>query len=66
MGSAVVVCDRNDYIQETEKQLGDKEIYEEVSNDSQLLINTIDRAVEKIRKRIDLSVDTKLFHGKRP
>ena len=51
-----VVCDRNDYIQETEKQLGDKEIYEEVSNDPQLLIDTIDRAVEKI-KRIDLSVD---------
>ena len=56
-GSAVVVCNRDDYIQETEKQLGDKEIYEEVSNDTQLLIDTIHRAVEKIRKRIDLSVD---------
>ena len=34
-GSAVVVWDRDDYIQEAEKQLGDKEIYEEVSNDPQ-------------------------------
>ena len=33
--SAVVVWDRDDYIQEAEKQLGDKEVYEEVSNDPQ-------------------------------
>ena len=29
-GSAVVVWDRDDYIKEAEKQLGDKDIYEEV------------------------------------
>ena len=56
-GSAVVVWDRDDYIQEPEKQLGDKEIYEEVSNDQQPLIDTIHRAVEEIRKIGDLSVD---------
>ena len=28
-GSAVVVWDRDDYIREAEKQLGDKEIYQE-------------------------------------
>ena len=56
-GSVVAVWDRDDYIQEAEKQLGDQEIYEEVSNDSQLLIDTILRAVEKIRKRLDLSAD---------
>ena len=56
-GSAVVVWDRDDYIQEAEKQLGDKEIYEEVSNDPQPLIDTIHKAVEKIRQRGDLSAD---------
>ena len=32
-GSEVIVWDRDDYIQEAEKQLGDKQIYEEASND---------------------------------
>ena len=32
-GSAIVVWDRDDYIKEVEKQLGDKGIYEEVCND---------------------------------
>ena len=31
---AVVVWDREDYITEAEKQLGDEEVYEEVSNDA--------------------------------
>ena len=67
MGPAVVVWDRDDYIQETEKQLGDKEIYEEVSNDPQPPTNTIHRAVEKIRKRGDLSADNiKYFMVKDP
>ena len=35
--STVVVWDRDDYIQEAEKQLGDKEIYEEVSKNPQPL-----------------------------
>ena len=66
-GSAVVVWDRDDYIQEAEKQLGDKEIYEEVSNDPQPLIDTIHKAVEKIRKRGDLSADNiKYFMVKDP
>ena len=56
-GWAVVIWDRFGYIQEAEKQLGDKEIYEEVSNDPQLLIGTIHRTVEKIRRRGDVSAD---------
>ena len=40
-GSTVVVCDRDDNIQKTEKQVGDKETYEEVNNDPQPLIDTI-------------------------
>ena len=54
---AVVVWDRDDYIQEDEKQLGDKEIYVEVSNDPRPLIDNIHRVVEKIRERGDLSAD---------
>ena len=53
----MVVWDRDDYIQETEKQLHDKEIYEEVSNDPQPHIDTIHKPVEKIRKRGDLPAD---------
>ena len=53
----MVVWDRDDYIQEAEKLLGDKEVYDEVSNDAQPLINTIHREVEKIRKRGDLVAD---------
>ena len=55
--SAVVVWDRDDYIKEAEKQLGDKEIYEEVCNDLEPLISTIHNAIEKIRLRGDLSAD---------
>ena len=63
----MVVWDRDDYIQEAEKQLGDNEIYEEISNDPQLLIDTIHRVVRKIRKRGDLSVDNiKYFMVKDP
>ena len=48
--SAVVVWDRDDYIKEAEKQLGDKEIYDEVCNDPEPLISTIHNAIEKIGK----------------
>ena len=66
-GSAVVVWDRDDYIKEAEKQLGDKEIYEEVCNDPEPLISTIYNAIEKIRKRGDLNADTtKYFMVKDP
>ena len=49
-GSAVVVWDREDYIKEAKKQLGDKDIYEEVCNDPGPLIRTIHEAIEKIWK----------------
>ena len=57
-GSAVVVWDREDYLKEASKQLEDKDVYEEVQNDPSPLINTITRALEKIRIRGDLSNDT--------
>ena len=66
-GSAVVVWDRDDYIKEAEKQLGDKEIYEEMCNDPEPLISTIHNAIKKIRLRGDLSADTiKYFMVKDP
>ena len=46
-GSAVVVWDREDYIKEAEKQLGDSDIYEEVPDDPELLISTIHKTIEK-------------------
>ena len=66
-GSAVVVWDRGDYIKEAEKQLGDKDVDEEVCNDAEPLISTIHKAIEKIRKRGDLDADTiKYFMVKDP
>ena len=53
-GSAVVFWDREDYLKEAYKQLEDKDVYEEVQNDSSIVINTIMRALEKIRIRGDL------------
>ena len=57
-GLDVVVRDNEDYLKEAYKQLEDKEVYEEVSNDSYVLVNTIIKALEKIRLRRDLSRDT--------
>ena len=57
-GSAVEVWDREDYIKEAEKQLGDEEVYEEVSNDAAPLLKTINGVIAKIRKRGDLKRDT--------
>ena len=51
----VVVWDREDYIKEAEKQLGDEEVYEEVSNNPLPLLKAI---IAKIRKRGDLKRDT--------
>ena len=66
-GSAVVVWDRKDYIKEAEKQLRDKDVYEEVCNDAEPLISTIHKATEKIRKKGDLYADTiKYFMVKDP
>ena len=57
-GSAVVVWDREDYIKEAEKQIGDEEVYEEVSSDATPLPKTINAVIAKIRKRSDLKRDT--------
>ena len=40
-GSAVEVCDREDHIKETKKQLGDEEVYEEPSKDAVSILETI-------------------------
>ena len=56
-GSAVVVWDREDYIKESEKQLGNEQVYEEVSNDAAPLLKTINEVIAKIRKRVDLKRD---------
>ena len=61
----MAVCDRDDYIQEAEKQLDDKEVYEEV----RMIHNpsSTQGAIEKIRKRGDLSTDNiKFFMVKDP
>ena len=47
----VVAWDREDYLKEAYKQLEDREVYEEVSNDPNVLVNTIIKALEKIRLR---------------
>ena len=57
-GSAVVVWDREDYIKEAEKQLGDSDVYEEAPHDPESLISTIHRTIEEIRKRGDLKKET--------
>ena len=60
-GSVVVVCDRKDYLKEAHKQLSDKEIYEEVTNDTSNLRSTIFTALNKIRTRGDFSTDNLEF-----
>ena len=53
-GSAAIVWDREDYIKDAEKQLGDEKVYEKVSNDTAPLLKTINEIITKIRKRGDL------------
>ena len=55
--STVVGWHREDYIKETEKQLGDEQIYEEISNEAAPLLETINEVIAKIRKRGDLKRD---------
>ena len=57
-GSVLVVWDREGYLKEAHKQLEDREVYEEVSNDPNVLVNTIIKVLEKIRLRGDLFSDT--------
>ena len=47
--SVVVVWDREDYIKEAEKQLGDNDVYEDVADDPEL-----HRTIEKNRKRANI------------
>ena len=54
-GSVVVAWDRKDYLKEAYKQLEDREVYEEVSNDPNALVNTIINALENSRLCSDLS-----------
>ena len=54
----VVAWDREDYLKEAYKQLEDREVYEEVSNDPNIVVNTIIKALEKNCLRSDLSNDT--------
>ena len=57
-GAVVIVWDREDYLKEASKQLEDKEVYLQVSNDSSALVSTIFKSLQKIRKRGDMSQDT--------
>ena len=57
-GSVVVFWDREDYLKEAYKQLEDREVYEEISNEPNVLVNTMIKALEKIRLRGDLFGDT--------
>ena len=43
-GSCVVVWDRNDYIVEAEKQLGDKNIYQDVNVSDRILRDLVDKS----------------------
>ena len=58
-GSAVVVWDREDYLQEAEKQLGDNETYEEIFGDcGSPLIRVVKQALSKINRRKDVDKQT--------
>ena len=48
--TTVVVWDREDYTKEAEKQLGDEQVYEEVSNDAAPFLKGINEVIAKIRK----------------
>ena len=52
MGSAVVVWDREDYLKEAYKQLEDRYVYEKVLSDCSIIIDTIMRALGKIRMHL--------------
>ena len=52
-GSVVVVWDREDHIKVAEKWLGDEEVYENVSNNSASLLETIIAIIAKIRESGD-------------
>ena len=45
---SVVVWDRENYLKEAYRQCDDKEVYEQFSEDSSVLANTLMKALEKI------------------
>ena len=56
--SVVVAWDREDYLKKAYRQLDHKEVYEQFSDDSSVLANTLMKAIEKIRLRRDLPKET--------
>ena len=61
-GSVVAVWDREDYLKEAYRQLDDKELNEQVPDNPSVLVNTLIKALEKIRLRGNLSKDTLEIH----
>ena len=62
-----MALDREYYIKEAEKQLEDSDVYEEVPDGPEPLISTVQRTIEKIRKRGNLKKETiKYFVVKDP
>ena len=59
-GSAVIVWDRKDYLLEAEKQLSDKNVYEELSGDIvSPLVNVVMYHLQKVKLRGD--IDSKMM-----
>ena len=54
----VVALEREDYLKEAYRRLDDKEVYEQVSDDPNVLANTLIKTLEKICLRGDLLKDT--------
>ena len=49
-GSAVVVWDREDYVMEADRQLNDKQVYEEIEEDPTVeLVKTISNRLQELR-----------------
>ena len=67
-GSVVVVWDREDYLKEAEKQLGDKETYEELSSDPvSSLISIVKGCLSRVKNRGDIPNETlKYFFINKP
>ena len=54
-GSGVVIWDREDYLKEAQKQLGDKETYEELSSDLvSPLISIVNGCLSRVKNRGDI------------
>ena len=67
-GSAVVVWDRKDYLKEAEKQVGDKETYQEFSSDPvSPLISIVKSCLSRVKNRGDIPNETlEYFFIKKP